>query len=71
VVSALEYRARLPKQRNDMQIIPVPDRPFPAELRDDDLLPPPSRRSRRALDAWAALSVVGLPWVVWRALRKR
>ena len=71
VVTASEYRARLPRKQSDMQIIPVPPRPFPAELRDDDLLQAPPRRSQRALRAWAALSVVGLPWVVWDALRNR
>ena len=70
VVSAREYHERLPRNRSDMQIIPVPPRPFPAELRDDDLLPPPRRRSQRALRAWAALSIVGLPWVVWDAMRR-
>ncbi|MDQ6618667.1 MAG: hypothetical protein M3Z31_03050 [Pseudomonadota bacterium] len=71
IATAFEYRERLPKKRADMQIVPVPPRPFPPELHDEDLLPPPSRRSQRALNAWAALSVVGLPWVLWKALRKR
>lgn len=69
VISAAEYRERLPRNRADMQIIPVPPRPFPAELRDDDLLPSPTRRSQRAFKVWAALSIIGLPWVLWRAMR--
>ncbi|HZQ63218.1 MAG TPA: hypothetical protein VFC24_17810 [Casimicrobiaceae bacterium] len=71
VVTASEYRARLPKKRAEMQIIPVPARAFPAELRDDDLLAAPSRRSQRAVKWWAALSIIGLPWVIWDLLRKK
>lgn len=71
VVTPFEYRARLPADPAAAQIIPLPPRPFPAELRDEDLLPAPSRRSERALTAWAAVSVVGLPWLMLRAWRAR
>ena len=71
VVTTAEYRARLPRNRADMRIIAVPSRAFPAELRDDDLLPPPRGRSQRAFKAWAALSLVGLPWVLWDTLRNK
>ncbi len=66
VLTPFEFRDRLPRNRADAQIIPVPPRPFPPDLRDDDLLPPATRRSERALRAWAALSIIGLPWALWR-----
>jgi hypothetical protein len=71
VVSPFEFQERLPKPPALAQTIPLRDRPFPVELRDDDLLSAPTPRSERALRAWAALSVIGLPWAVWRALRPR
>ena len=66
VASAREYHARLPSDPAQREIIPVPERPFPERLRDADLLPPPRPRSQLALAVWAALSVVGIPWLVWR-----
>jgi hypothetical protein len=66
IVTAWEYTARLPSDPDALQIIPVPPRPFPQRLRDPDLLPPVRRRGERALAVWAVLSVVGIPWLLWR-----
>ena len=59
-----------PAIRRDEKIIPVPARPFPERLRDPDLLPVPPARSERAIAVWAALSVVGIPWLLWRWWRR-
>jgi len=71
VVTAREYRDRYPSDRSKAQLVPVPPRPFPDALRDDDLLPPPSSRSELALTVWALLSIVGIPWLLWRWWRVR
>ncbi|MGH8852247.1 MAG: hypothetical protein ACREYD_14760 [Casimicrobiaceae bacterium] len=70
VVSGREYARRLPRDRSQARIIPVPPRPFPAALLDADLLPPPAGRSGLAVALWAALSVAGLPWLIWRIWRR-
>lgn len=70
VVTAWEYRDRYPRDPALAQIVPVPPRPFPMALRDDDLLPPPRRRSDVAVALWALLSIVGIPWLVWRWWRR-
>jgi hypothetical protein len=54
VVTLAEYRARLPAHRRDYQVVPVPARPFPPELRDDDLRPTPRTPAQRALAGWIA-----------------
>ena len=69
VLTPFEFHERQPADPADAQIIPVPPRPFPRELRDEDLLPPPTPRSERALRAWGAASIVGLPWALWRIWR--
>jgi len=71
VVSWREYSARVPADPSLKQIIPVPERPFPENLRDPDLLPPPRRASARAVAIWALLSVIGIPWLAWRWWRNR
>ncbi|HSS71195.1 MAG TPA: hypothetical protein VLQ46_11175 [Casimicrobiaceae bacterium] len=71
VASAREYYARLPSDPSQRQIIPVPARPFPERLRDPNLLPLPRPRSQFALAVWAVLSIVGIPWLVWRWWRER
>jgi hypothetical protein len=65
-VTPWEYHARVPAEPGMAQIIPLPPRAFPSELRDPDLLPPPRRASDIAATAWGLLSVVGIPWVLWR-----
>ncbi len=69
-VSIREIHDRLPRDRAQLKIIPVPPRPFPPALRDPDLLPAPMRPSEVAVYVWAALSIVGLPWVAWRLWRR-
>ena len=71
VASAWEYRKRYPRDPTKAKIIPVPDRPFPDALRDADLLPAPRPRSDIALALWSVVSVIGIPWLVWRWLRSR
>ncbi len=70
-VTTREYQSRVPTDPALAQIVPVPARPFPAELRDADLLPRQRRPSDYALIAWGVLSVVGLPILLWRAWRGR
>jgi hypothetical protein len=65
-VTGPEYEARLPADRSQAMIIPVPARPFPPELRDADLLPQPPSRSALAVILWTVVSLSGLPWLVWR-----
>jgi hypothetical protein len=68
-VSPGEYHSRLPPVP---QVVPVPARPFPAALRDDDLLPPERPPSAYAAAIWGLLSIVGIPlflygrWKRWR-----
>ncbi|HZI82855.1 MAG TPA: hypothetical protein VFF44_03025 [Casimicrobiaceae bacterium] len=66
VVTAWEYRKRYPRDPAKAKIIPVPPRPFPEALRADDLLPPPRPRSDAAVILWAIISIVGIPWILWR-----
>jgi hypothetical protein len=69
-VTPWEYHARVPAEPGMAQIIPLPPRPFPPELRDPDLLPPPRPASDYAAMVWGLLSVVGIPWVVWRGWQR-
>jgi hypothetical protein len=71
IVTAWEYTARWPTDPALQKIIPVPPRPFPEALRDPDLLPAPGRRGEIALRIWAGLSLIGIPWLVWREWRRR
>jgi hypothetical protein len=71
VVSAREYHARVPSDPAKRQVIPLPERPFPEHLRDPDVPAPARRRSEVAVAMWAALSVVGIPWLLWRWWRGR
>jgi hypothetical protein len=70
-VSTWEYRTLVPSDPAMAQIVPVPPRPFPPELRDPDLLPSPWTPADYATLAWGLLSVVGLPWVAWWFWRRR
>jgi hypothetical protein len=71
VAGVREYWARFPSDAAQAKIIPVPPRPFPERLRDPDLLPPARRRSDVAIAVLAALSVVGIPWLLWRIWSER
>ncbi len=70
-VSPWEYKARIPNDPALAQIVPVPPRPFPDDLRDPDLLPRTWRPSDYALVVWSILSVVGIPFLLWRLWRWR
>jgi len=71
VVSMREYHKRVPSDPAKQKIIPVPPRPFPDRLRDRDLLPVAQSRGEIALVLWAVLSIVGIPWLIWRLWRQR
>ncbi|HKE41230.1 MAG TPA: hypothetical protein VKG21_15430, partial [Casimicrobiaceae bacterium] len=71
VVTMGEYHKRVPSDPAEQQVIPVPPRPFPQPLRDRDLLPVAQSRGEIALTLWAILSIVGIPWLVWRLWRRR
>ena len=70
-VSTREYKSRIPDDPALAQIVPVPPRPFPEALRDPDLLPPRWHPSGYAALVWGVLSAVGIPVLLWRALRPR
>ena len=71
VSSLREYEARLPDDRSQMQVVPVPPRPFPDALRDDDLLKPRPRASDYAAAVWGSIAVAGVAALAFRLLRKR
>ena len=60
VDSSVEYAARVPADPAQQKIIPVPPRPFPAELRDSRMPGEPPLRSDYAAATWglALLAVV-------------
>jgi len=64
-VTTWEYRTLVPADPAEAQIVAVPPRPFPAELRDPDLLPAPRRPSDIAAAVWAALAIGVVLWLVW------
>ena len=64
-VTTWEYRTLVPADPAEAQIVAVPPRRFPADLRDPDLLPPPRRPSDIAAVVWAALAVGVLLWLLW------
>jgi hypothetical protein len=70
-VTTWEYKALIPNDPALVQIVPVPPRPFPDELRDPDLIPRPWRPSDYALLVWALLTVIGIPIMLWRLWRWR
>jgi hypothetical protein len=56
-----------------VKIVPVPPRPFPAAMRDPDLMPHREPRSAVAAAVWGIVSIVGIPWVLataWRRWRR-
>ena len=70
-VTTWEYRALIPKDPALAQIVPVPPRPFPDELRDPDLIAPRWRPSDYAVLVWGLLTVVGIPFLLWRLWKWR
>ena len=65
-VTVREFHARVPAEPGLMQIVPVPARPFPAALRDPDLLPAERPASAYAAAIWGILSIVGIPIFIYR-----
>jgi hypothetical protein len=70
-VSTWEYRTLVPSDPAMAQIVPVPPRPFPAELRDADLIATPWTPADYATLVWGVVSIVGVPWLVWSWWRRR
>ena len=73
-VSTWEYRTRVPNDPALAQVVPVPPRPFPPALRDDDLLAPRWTPADYATLVWALVSGVGLAWLSrwgWKHWRPR
>ena len=73
-VSTWEYRTRVPNDPALAQVVPVPPRPFPPALRDDDLLAPRWTPADYATLVWALVSGVGLAWLSrwgWKRWRPR
>lgn len=71
--SPREYLHRLPADPADLRVIPVPPRPFPPDLRDPDLLPPPPRASTLPVLAWTLSGILPLAFAAgaaWRAFRR-
>lgn len=66
--NSVEYRARIPKDPAQRQIVPVPPRPFPAELRDPRSPKEPPLRSDYAVAAWAAVLIAVLLLILRRLL---
>jgi len=65
--NSVEYQARLPKDPAQQQIIPVPPRPFPPELRDPLAPAEPPLRSDYAVGAWI-LAILALSVLILRRL---
>ncbi|HEX7328131.1 MAG TPA: hypothetical protein VF428_06300 [Casimicrobiaceae bacterium] len=66
VASADEYFAAIPRDPAKMETVPVPPRPFPRELRDDDLLPPPRQPSDIPLAVWSVAAIAVLAaFIAW------
>ena len=67
VVTPWEFQSRLPEVP---QVVPVPDRTFPAELRDADLLPAVRPASTYAAAIWGTLLLVGIPIYIYRRWKR-
>ena len=70
-VSTWEYNARIPDDPAMAQIVPVPPRPFPPELRDPDLLPAPWPPADYATVGWSILTLGLFPLLLWVRSRRR
>ena len=73
-VTPWEFHARVPADPEQVQIVPVPARPFPPALRDPDLLPVKRPPSGYAAAIWGGLLLVGIPVFLlrqWQRLRSR
>lgn len=73
-VTPWEFHSRVPADPGQVQIVPVPARPFPVALRDRDLLPAKRPASAYVAAIWGVLLLVGIPVFLygkWRQWRKR
>jgi len=72
-ISTWEYRTLVPSDPAMAQVIPVPPRPFPPELRDPDLIRAPWTPSDYATAVWGVVTFVGLPLLLlfWRWRQRR
>ena len=66
VTSSNEYQVRVPKDPALQQIVPVPPRPFPDELRDPQAPGEPMLRSEKALIVWSAGLLALMVFFLWR-----
>jgi len=64
-VTTREYRSLVPTNPDEVQIVPVPPRPFPDALRDPDLLPAPHRPSDAIAAAWATIAALVAAALAW------
>jgi hypothetical protein len=71
IVSVDEYTDRVPSDPALAKVIPVPPRPFPEALRDSDLLTTRPRRGQLAVALWGAVTLLAVPWILWRWLRQK
>jgi hypothetical protein len=69
VVTPAEYYGKVPHDPADAQIVPVPPRVFPDELRDPDLLRPAPRRSDLPVLVWAGFAAALLGFALRFLLR--
>jgi len=70
-VTVREFHSRVPAEPGLLQIVPVPARPFPAALRDPDLLPARRPASTYAAVIWGILLLVGIPIFLYQRWRSR
>jgi hypothetical protein len=69
VVTPAEYYGKVPHDPADAQIVPVPPRVFPDNLRDPDLLRPPPRRSDLPVLVWTGVAAILLGFALRFLLR--
>jgi hypothetical protein len=66
VATSGEYAARVPKDPALQQIVPVPSRPFPDDLRDPQAPREPMLRSEIAVLVWSAGLIALMLFLLWR-----
>jgi len=68
VETSVEYLARMPRDPAQRQIVPVPPRPFPDELRDPESPAEPPLRSDYAVAGWFLAFLVLIVFILRRLL---
>jgi hypothetical protein len=71
IASVDEYRARVPADPALAKIVPVPPRRFPDGLGPRAGAGSGQRRGKIAVVVWCAITVLGVPWLVWQLLKRR